>query len=215
MTFLRYWIDKNQLPRTLNKIIIVDPAKTKDYKSDFTVIQVWGLSARREFWLIDMVRDKLALGERWEKVRDFGIEYGVIDLAYETINNTDIEYIRERMEAEAVYFNITEIGGNIPKVVRISALHPLFKNGRIILPKVLSYRDSEKQHHNLVSEFLYDEYTLFPYCTHDDMLDCMARLLDKKLSLIFPTMNQEEQNEKKKGNMAFDEGEPDISWMSQ
>jgi hypothetical protein len=45
--------------------------------------------------------------------------------------------------------------------------------------------------HNLVEEFLTDEFAMYPVSSHDDMLDCLARILDPSMGISFPTQTQE------------------------
>lgn len=216
---LRHYSAPEIIPQTLNKLIIADPARKVGVEYDYTVIQVWGLSARREYWMLDMVRDKIPLGDRWRIIRDFGQKYETRDLAYETLGNTDLDYLNERQEAEGIYFNIIELKGNMSKHVKIGALHPLFKAGRIILPKVLVYKDILDQPHNLIYEFIYEEFVQIPYSAHDDMLDCMSRLLDRKVqdAVPFPSLARE------KSEMKRDEYDPFTpvseytgrTWMSE
>ncbi len=40
----------------------------------------------------------------------------------------------------------------------------------------------------LIDIFLNQEYDAFPVPMHDDMLDCMARILDEDLGAIFPAI---------------------------
>jgi hypothetical protein len=37
-----------------------------------------------------------------------------------------------------------------------------------------------------VRSFIEQEYSAFPVCAHDDMLDCMSRILDDDMGVIFP-----------------------------
>jgi hypothetical protein len=44
---------------------------------------------------------------------------------------------------------------------------------------------------DLIKEYLDDEYGMFPVCSHDDMLDCHARVLDPQLGAVFPKLQQD------------------------
>jgi len=46
--------------------------------------------------------------------------------------------------------------------------------------------DHQGRERDLVREFIDDEYLAFPVAPHDDMLDCMARILDPALGAVFP-----------------------------
>ena len=39
---------------------------------------------------------------------------------------------------------------------------------------------------DIVDEFIKDEYTTFPVMSHDDMLDCLARIEDPDVNIRFP-----------------------------
>jgi hypothetical protein len=91
------------------------------------------------------------------------------------------------MDRENFRFSIVELGGPIPKVDRIRKLVPIFEGGRFFMPRRILFRDYEGKTHDFVAEFLTDEYTAFPVSIHDDMLDCMARIVDPDLGASFPT----------------------------
>jgi hypothetical protein len=57
--------------RSMNKLMLVDPANSKSHSADYTSIWVLGLAADRNFYVLDMVRDRLSLTERGDAV--FGL----------------------------------------------------------------------------------------------------------------------------------------------
>ena len=62
------------------------------------------------------------------------------------------------------------------------------KQGRFILPPFLYFIDCQGQQRDFVREFIYEEYLKFPFLKggHDDMLDCIARIVDPDLRAAFP-----------------------------
>lgn len=44
---------------------------------------------------------------------------------------------------------------------------------------------------DLTSVFLKSEYLAFPVSAHDDMLDCLSRIVDPELNAVFPREQQE------------------------
>jgi len=170
-------------PRQLNRYIICDPANEQKKTSDYTAMAVVGVDSGGGYFVLDLVRDRLNLGERWEALRDLYIKHQpVARVGYEKYGmQSDIAYMEERQAREGVYFRITPLGGSMSKVDRIRRLVPLFEQGRLYLPYRLVYRNRD-----LVREFLDDEYALFPYGAHDDMLDCLARILDEALDVRPP-----------------------------
>jgi len=90
------------------------------------------------------------------------------------------------MEKENYRFDIKEMGGGMAKNDRIRKLIPIFEAGRMYLPETCVKRDYEHNQVNLTQSFLKDEYELFPVSPHDDMLDCMARIVDPEFNAKFP-----------------------------
>jgi phage terminase large subunit-like protein len=113
--------------------------------------------------------------------------------AYEEYGmQADVSYIKEKMEESNYRFTIKPVGGNLSKVDRIRKLIPIFEEGRFYLPKKLYKTDFEKKSQDLIKQFLEDEYETFPVGLHDDMLDCMARILDNEVGASFPISNEVE-----------------------
>ena len=48
---------------------------------------------------------------------------------------------------------------------------------------------------DMVQEFIAKEYIDFPVGSHDDMLDCMSRILDENLGAVFPKMKEPRQED--------------------
>lgn len=183
--WLRFWSKHRPY---MNIYITVDPANSKKRDSDYTVMAVIGVDSLRNYWLIDMVRDRLELRERWEKLRDLVKTWQVDLVGYETYGaQADSEYMRQMMEEEGVFFDLMELGGKVSKYDRIKGLIPLFQKGRFIIPRTLVYTDLKGEIHDLTYDFMNEEYVIWPYSKHDDMLDAMARITDAKMGVIFPT----------------------------
>jgi predicted phage terminase large subunit-like protein len=169
-----------------NRYLIVDPANKKKKTSDYTVMAVFGLAPDNNYYLIDAIRDRLNLTQRATKVFDFHRKYQPI-VGYEEYGmQADIEHIKYVMEQENYRFDIKALGGNIAKEDRIKGLIPVCEQGRLWLPETLPFIDHEATQRDFVQLFLKDEYNAFPVCTHDDMLDCFARILDPALEAKFP-----------------------------
>ncbi len=73
---------------------------------------------------------------------------------------------------------------------RIKMLVPPFEQKRMILPRRLEVFNYEGRRVDLIQSFIHDEYLAFPVCIHDDMLDCMARILDPELHAEFPQIEK-------------------------
>jgi predicted phage terminase large subunit-like protein len=170
-----------------NIVLLFDPASAKKKSSDYTAGWAIGLGADRNIYVHDMVRDRLSLTERaqlymawhrkWRPIAT-GIErYGMM---------ADIEYLREVQEQENYRFDITELGGSMPKNDRIRRLIPWFEKGRIYLHPKLTKTNYERQSVDLTKAFVDEEYKAFPVAPHDDMLDALSRFLDDNLPIAWP-----------------------------
>lgn len=169
----------------MNKYILCDPANAKGKNSDYTAFGVIGLAEDDNYYLLDLVRDRLSLKERGDvlfalhrhwKPRGVGYErYGMM---------ADIDYFKERMADENYRFEVTEVGGQVPKPERIRRMIPVFEAGRFLLPETLIKVDYEGKHVELVSAFLDGEYRPFPVGLHDDIFDMISRIWD--IATVWP-----------------------------
>jgi hypothetical protein len=91
---------------------------------------------------------------------------------------SDIDHMRDRQAREHYRFPIHPVGGRIPKLQRIERLVPLFQAGRIWFPNRTMFVATDTEVHDFTAEFHTDEYLSCPVLPHDDMLDCLARILD-------------------------------------
>jgi hypothetical protein len=71
-------------------------------------------------------------------------------------------------------------------------LLPLFEQGRVWLPPQLWYDNYEDKRVDLVKAFIDEEYAPFPRSAHDDMLDCLARIVDPEFPVTWPLEETEE-----------------------
>jgi len=173
----------------LNKYILVDPANAKRKNNDYTCIFVIGLGPDKNYYILDITRDRLNLAERTRTLFELHRKYLPLATGYEQYGmQADIQHINEVMERENYRFTITELGGQMPKPDRIRRTIPLFEQGRIWLPQTCYKTNYEKKTEDLVSVFIEEEYKPFPVLRHDDMLDDLARIEDEvfKALLAWP-----------------------------
>ena len=183
--FQQGWLSYYRGVPTLNKYIIVDPAKAKSKRADSTTMWVIGVDEFKNRFVLDCVRDKLNLKERWTVLVGLVRKWKPMDVGYEQYAlMSDVEYYKEKMLDTGVFFNISELGGRTSKEDRILSLVPLFIEKKIKFPAYIGYKDVFGETHDLVQEFIMQEYLKFPYVEHDDMLDSLARINDMKL--VFP-----------------------------
>lgn len=186
-------VTREQAKTTMNIYLICDPASGKNAKAkvrkdpDYTSMWVIGAGADENFYILDGIRDRLNLGQRTKALIGLHRKWRPKDVGYEEYGmQADIEHI-EGVQADQTYlFNITTLGGNIPKNDRIKALIPKFEQGKFIFPNKLLFKDHRNYIVDLVKIFFEEEYNAFPVLKHDDMLDCLARILDPALGVVFP-----------------------------
>lgn len=209
MSFKEEWLNHYTKELELNKLniyIVVDPANEKKSSSDYTVFEVIGLGPDQNYYLIDAVRDRLNLTERTECLFKLHRKYKPLKVGYEKYGmQSDVEHIKYVMELENYRFQITTLGGNVPKNDRIRRLVPIYEQGRFYTPKKLLFTDYEGRSVDYVERFEQDEFLTFPVCAHDDMLDCRARILD--LGASFP------KEIKKQTVPNYYNGDSGTSWM--
>lgn len=189
--FKRSWIQHyTSKPFNMTTILLVDPASGKRETNDFTSMWVIGLGEDQNYYVLDMVRDRLNLTERSEMVFKLHRKWKPIETRYEKYGMmADIEYLRQEMDRKSYRFVVREVGGATAKVDRIRRLIPLFEMNRMWMPHEFWYTDADGKEHELIDEFINQEYLAFPVGRHDDMLDALARIAEPKLDLPWPRKN--------------------------
>ena len=177
----------------LNIYIIVDPAGTKKKKADYTTMWVLGLGADKNYYILDIIRDKLDLTGKTNKlfglVRQFTVRNRKPLVYYEKVSmQSDIEHIQYVMNQTNYRFAITAASSTIPKGQRIDALEPYFREARIWFPLACWHVNWEGAREDMLSSFIKEEYKLYPFCSHDDGLDALSRIADDQTGteMAFP-----------------------------
>lgn len=177
--WLQYW--PAMYYRNLNIYLLCDPAGKKKKENDYTVFTVWGIGADENYYIIEWVRKRLNLAERSDVLFALQRKYKPQKVAYEVYGmQSDIEHYKDRMNRTNYRFPIEEVGGSVAKEDRIRKLVPLFEQGRIYLPETCVRVGDDGKQEDLTQIFIKEEFKLFPFSVHDDMLDCMARIIDIK-----------------------------------
>jgi predicted phage terminase large subunit-like protein len=188
-------------PSKMNVYILMDASggdelkKKKKKTSDWSAYMVVGLAADNNYYLLDVVRDRLnpterintlfTLHRKWNaicgKPPKVGAEqYGMM---------TDIHYIKEKMTTDSYHFQIVQLGGSMAKEDRIRRLIPDIQNGRWFFPHSVLYVDSEGRKFDLIQELVKAEMPTFPRARYDDMLDALSRIYDDELMKVFPKLD--------------------------
>jgi len=180
----------------LNVYIVVDPANEKKKSSDYTVMCVIGLGPDHNYYLLDLIRDRLNLRERGDNLFRLHKKWNPLGIGYEQYGMmADIAYIEEKMSRENYHFSLNKLGGNLSKIDRISRLIPIFEQGRFLIPAQMHYTDYEGKTRDLINIFINQEYKAFPVSEHDDMLDAMARILDPSLETTWPRLIEQNKTQ--------------------
>lgn len=179
----------------MNTYILVDPASEKKKTSDFTAVFVIGCGADQNYYVLDFVRDRLSLTQRADLLFKLHREYRPLKVGYEKYGmQADVEHMKDRMEREHYRFSIVELGGQLKKEDRIRRLIPLFEGGRMWFPEKHNYTQTDGSLHELVRDFIEEEMAPFPVGRHDDMIDCLARIVEPEMGVRFPSSNAKPVN---------------------
>lgn len=167
----------NRTPK-LNVFIIIDSANAKKKDSDYTTMIVIGRAEDGTFYVLDMVHDRMNLGERTEKLLELHRMWRPIRVFWEQLGAmSDVDHVKLEMDNIGYHFKIDQFSQSVAKPDRIRWIEPQFEKGNIILPvRILRLcADGEMRDH--IREFLEDEYQVYPSVKHDDMLDCLANIM--------------------------------------
>jgi phage terminase large subunit-like protein len=170
-----------------NYYITVDPASAKKRDSDYTVMTVIALGSDLCYYLIDGIRARMNLTERTNNLFKLVRKWKPLNVGYEQYGlQADIEHIKYVQQIENYSFKITPVGGSMPKNDRIRRLVPIFEQHRFILPHRLLYKDEEGSARDFVKILKDTEFIPFPVAVHDDMMDCISRIVEEPLQAFFP-----------------------------
>ena len=194
-----------------NVYLLCDPASSKKDTADYTVFIVLGLGGDGNYYVLDMVRDKLNLQEKANKFislhQDWQpLPYGV---GYERYGmQADVQFIQHVQDTYGYRFPIQELGGKTRKEDRISRLQGPMSDGKFYFPRHISGVNADGLPCNLVDLFIKEELSAFPFSLHDDILDAMSRIFD--MTQTFPKPSGFKQRDIWEGF----EDEPTGSWIS-
>jgi phage terminase large subunit-like protein len=170
-----------------------DPANSKKKYSDYTCYIVIAIDKEDNILLIDGIRDRLKLSERWEEFYKLYLPYKnhIKNIFYEEIGMTsDSDHFKVMMNNIGhFFFNKFEvIRSTTNKDDRIRKMQPFFKQKKIFLPASLMKKTIDNRIYDLCSVFIKEEVSKYPNPDHDDMLDnfarCVEHLSNGKISSI-------------------------------
>ena len=187
--------------RQMNLYILVDAANAKRKESDYTAIWVVGLNHDKNYYALDITRDRLNLSERTSRVMDLHRKYqgmgcNIVQVRYERYGlMADIDHIKTVQENENYRFAVTEVAGRAPKDDRIKRLIGIFEKGLFYLPETHYKTDYERVARDLVHDFIEEEYMAFPVSAHKDMMDSLSRIAEPDIALVWPQVKSFDASE--------------------
>ena len=188
--FKREWLQHySTVPdsRGMGVLLLVDPASGKRESNDYTSMWVVGLGEDENYYILDILRDRLSLTERSEAVFRLHRKWRPSEVRYERYGMmADCEYIKSEMDRKNYRFRITEVAGVVSKEDRIRRLVQLIQRGFIWFPQSHMVTTNNGEQHDLIHDFIEQEYLAFPVGRHDDMIDCLARIAEPTLDLPWP-----------------------------
>jgi len=197
--FRREWVQfYSETPADIvkgcNVYMLVDAANEKRKTSDYTSIWIVALNSDGNYYVVDMVRDRLNLTQRGDIVMRLHRKWKPRQVRYERYGlMADVQYIKTVQGHENYRFEITEVAGQTAKNDRIKRLVPIFEGRKFYMPDTLHKTDVEGKTHDLVSDFIEQELLSFPVARHDDMMDALSRIAEPDLPLVWPQIPEEPQ----------------------
>jgi len=198
-----------------NVYLLCDPALSKNRKADRTTIGAIGLGFDQNFYLLDLVWDRLSPSERADHIFRLHRKWRPVRMGYEEYGmQSDSVELQNRMERENYRFTITPLGRtgswhNLSKGDRISTLVPQVQSGRWWLPNPdVPGRDPAVA--DWTRRLIAEEWNRYPASTHDDVLDMLSRINDPEFKASFPRSHR----------MVLNKGDTPVvnrsgtSWMS-
>lgn len=200
---IQFYRNGSLKPKEMNIAILVDPAggddqekKKKDKPSDWTEMEVIGMAPDNNYYRLDAVRDRLNPSDRIDTLFMLHRKWNSLagkppKVGYERYSmQSDIHYIRKKMEQESYHFPLVELAGPKSKTSRILRMEPDINAGRWYFPDSLIYVDTEGRKHDLTRVILDEEMPAFPYAKFDDGLDAMSRVYEPELYMTFPKLRE-------------------------
>ena len=176
----------DKLPNGLAEYICVDPASTQKKKSDYSVLERWGVDSEGKHYLLEGIRDKLTTYQRIDALFSMVSHSNNLKwVKYEVLGGRhgDLETIRLRMIADKKHFSVKETKSTTSsKTDRIEQrLVGQFHAGVIHLPYTFSYKSLyDGKTYDFIQQYKL-EYLQFPFTEHDDILDCHSQMFEETI----------------------------------
>lgn len=183
---LQYQTDPMIVRQGLNVYIMVDPADSTGDGNDYTAMVVVGLGADGNFYILDMIRERLDLSGRASALINLHRRWRPIAVGYEKYGaQADISHIKYVQELQNYRFPILEFNNKLKKNPRIERLIPDMTNGRWYMPDGMVRMTEDGQEYEPMERVIEEEMLPFPLGKHDDGLDALSRIYD--MPIIWPS----------------------------
>jgi len=188
--FRQEWVTKyDYVPDGLAEYIVCDPASTQKKKSDYTVMERWGVDNDGKHYLLEGIRDKLTSFQRVDRLFNMVKNARrLVWVKYEVLGGRhgDLEAIRKRQIETQIFFQINETKSTTgSKVDRIEQrLVAPYHAGIILYPHTFPYQSLyDGKVHDFVQEITL-ELLQFPFAEHDDCIDCQAQMFEDPKMIV-------------------------------
>lgn len=153
----------------VEKVIVVDPAKTVKLHSAYSAITGWGFDASRgAIYQLDTVNKKLHPNELYEEIYKMAVRLRTTTIAVEVTSlNEFITYPLNNFLSQKGYPPVVELKARQNKLERIKQLAPLYRMGAIYHNPVKSIREP-----------LENQLSTFPRSKYLDVADCSAYMIE-------------------------------------
>lgn len=166
----------------MNVYTFVDSANSKKENADYTTMVTIGYAQDQNFYLLDLVHDRMNLKERTDAIFEINRKFRPIVTFWEQIGAmADISHIQLEQDRLGWHFSIHPLNHRVAKDTRIRSLQPHFENARIWLPRTMAKLCADGNVRDTIREMIDDEYLVFPGCKHDDILDPLADICDQEV----------------------------------
>lgn len=188
----------------LNIYTLVDPASGKTgRKHDYTAIVTFGIDSIGSILVLDIIRDKIGLEEKFSALTNILRVYHPIRIYYEQISmQQDISSMEMLMDKYHTRFAITPFNpmkwGD--KTARIEKLKAKWQMGGVWMPRTCFHVNFEGNSEDVSQVFFQEEFLGYPSIPHDDALDALAsaNLLLTERQLQIPQIQMDMKNAKTK-----------------
>jgi predicted phage terminase large subunit-like protein len=165
-------VRRGEPTRRIKPTLFIDPAATVNDNSDFTVLAVGGYSEDKEFILLDLVNGRFTPTEVCDKLFELCDKWHLSTVTVEMVGGFKLyeQVIRDYMKRNSRLIGIRDYRplSKMHKKARIEGwIQPLMDNGMLYIIDNLA-SNSE----------LRNEFSTFPRCKHDDVLDAIAAIAE-------------------------------------